>query len=202
MTYNKMSGKVMPHQPLWINKTMVRELTWIADRVEMSDGIHMMDSHAWGADDASMTIYTDACPSGLGFWCKEDTTGYLHIIRDTSPIHIFYLEALTVLSAIHHVASAYRPPPARLAIFTDNTNTIDIFNSLRATPEYNPLLLSAMTIALDFPLTFRVFHIPGDDNTVADALSRGNTALALALVPNLHLSTFQPPHVTLGAAKK
>jgi hypothetical protein len=49
----------------------------------------------------------------------------------------------------------------------------------------------------------QVLHIPGEDNVVADAISRREFYRAQQLVPGLHLETFQPPQLsTLGAAKK
>jgi hypothetical protein len=48
----------------------------------------------------------------------------------------------------------------------------------------------------------RVLHIPGDNNQVADALSRFNNALALRLVPGIQLGLFETPQMLLGALKK
>jgi hypothetical protein len=46
---------------------------------------------------------------------------------------------------------------------------------------------------IDYNTDARVLHIPGEDNIVADALSRFNNELALRLVPNLRIITFTPP---------
>ena len=55
---------------------------------------------------------------------------------------------------------------------------------------------------LDCDFDFRVLHIPGTQNDVADALSRNNIGLALELVPDLVVKQFQPPQDALGATKK
>jgi hypothetical protein len=114
---------------------------------------------------------------------------------------IFYFEALAVCSAIIG-ATTLSPIPKRLAVFTDNSNTVDIFNSLRATPSYNDILKTAISHLIDFHIDLRVAHIPGAENVVADALSRFENARALAACPGLSISPFQPPRVTLGRVKK
>ena len=44
MLYNKMSGKSHPHQLIWVSVSLCRELNWFANRLEGSDGVHMMTS--------------------------------------------------------------------------------------------------------------------------------------------------------------
>jgi hypothetical protein len=76
MLYHKMSGKSHPHQLVWVSVMLCRELTWFADRVEMSDGVHLLDSRAWGESDADLVLYCDACPGGLAFWCPAMNSGF------------------------------------------------------------------------------------------------------------------------------
>jgi hypothetical protein len=104
----------------------------------------------------------------------------------------------------------------RFVIYTDNLNTVDIFNTFRALPPYNHLLTAAVDILLHGEHELRVLHVPGVNNNVADALSRFNFTTALLLVPELKimpfqpwswsndphgLSTFQPPQLSLGVAR-
>lgn len=118
-----------------------------------------------------------------------------------SPLHspppIFFLEALAVLAAIQKAASILLHG-AHIAIFTDNSNTVGMFNTLAALPKLNWLLLSAVDVLLAHNLDFRVFHIPGHRNVVADHLSHGHFAEAVALVPGLHVHSFEPPCDMLG----
>lgn len=202
MVYFRMTGKTRSLAPIWINTTIVCELPWVADRIEQSSGVSILDSSAWSAAQANLTFYSDACPAGLGFWTGDLLIGCVHHITSDNPPFIFFLEALAVLSVLHYVADNVRPLPRRIAIFCDNTNTVDMFNSLCATPNYNPILLDAVNLSLDYDFMFRVFHVPGVENTVADALSRGNIDIALQHSPMLNITTFEPPRFTLGPSKK
>jgi len=113
---------------------------------------------------------------------------------------IFFWEALAVCSAIH--LSRLHGKPKRIVCHTDNSNTFDIFTSLRAKPSHNQILISSVDVVLADGADFRVTWVPGKDNTIADALSRFNNDLALLLSPGLKIMTFQPPQDALGAAKK
>jgi hypothetical protein len=199
--YSKMSGKVHPHQLIWVSVSLSRELSWFADRMEQSNGIHMMTSREWGKNDADISLFCDACPAGLGFWFPAGNVGFQHVIDSAAPSPgIFYYEALTVVSALHWaVFNTSLPPGSRVAIYTDNTNTVDMFNTLRAQPTYNCLVTTAVDLALDHHVIFRVFHIPGGDNIVSDALSRSQFNVLAVFVPLLRILQFQPPQLTLGA---
>ena len=88
--------------------------------------------------------------------------------------------------------------PHHLLIFSDNTNTVDIFHSLRSLPPYNELLKFVISLLVKHNISLRVSHIPGTENRIADALSRFENAKAITMCPDLTISPFQPPHVSLG----
>jgi hypothetical protein len=112
---------------------------------------------------------------------------------------IFFAEALAVCSAIHAIPEM-DPLPQRVVIYTDNSNTVNIFSSLRASAPYNRILMSAVDVLIAHGIDLRVYHVPGHENVVADALSRFNNELALQLVPGLLIDHFQPPQDAMGAA--
>jgi hypothetical protein len=86
-----------------------------------------------------------------------------------------------------------------IAIYTDNANTnIDMFNTLCAQPSYNPLLLTAVDLTLNYHVEFQVFHILGSDNIVADVLSCFHFDVVGSFAPFLHVLQFEPPQLTLG----
>lgn len=101
------------------------------------------------------------------------------------PDGIHLLVALTVVAALAWAAPCMHPGNC-LAIFTDNSNTVNMFYSLHALPLYNPLLIYAVDILLSAQIKLRVYHTPGIHNNIA----------------GLTISSFIPPHITLGARKK
>ena len=76
-----------------------------------------------------------------------------------------------------------------------------MFNSLRASDPYNRILILAMNVVLDHDIDFRVLHIRGVDNPVADAISRFKNDLAVSLCPGLVIQSFEPPRDVLGVVQ-
>jgi len=105
-------------------------------------------------------------------------------------------------------------PHQRLLIYTDNTNVVDIFSSLRCLPKFNVILKKAITLRVAANIDVRVLHVSGEQNNVADALSRARFDHAKSLSPLLTINTFTPPNTVtkqdpstpplsmLGAAQK
>ena len=83
-------------------------------------------------------------------------------------------------------------------VYTDSTNTVDMFNTLRALPTHNSLLISSINARSRSSLDVRVCHVPGEQNVIADAISRHNFQLATQLVPDLAIYPFTPPRDALG----
>ena len=200
LLYSKMARKVNAHQLIWVSKALCRELIWFTNHVEISDSIHIMTSVGWGKNDVDFSIFCDACPSGMGFWYPARCLGFVFPLDlTTSSPGIFYFEALTVVSAIYWAAhNLPLQPCSRLAIYTDNSNMVDMFNTLRTQPLYNPLLITVVEILLLSKTHLRVFHVPGDENIVADGLSCSCYDSVFRLVPTLQIYNFIPPRLTLG----
>ncbi|KAI0054895.1 hypothetical protein BV25DRAFT_1816386 [Artomyces pyxidatus] len=139
--------------------------------------------------------------SGFGYWIPSLSSGFLGPLPpDTSvPDTIFWYEALCVVTALEW-AAALPSPPNRLAIYTDNLNTVQMFASLKAQPGYNDLLLYASRILLRSHIDLRVFHIAGELNVIADALSRGLLDVLRQYAPNAKIFQITPPRVTLGSS--
>jgi hypothetical protein len=200
--YPKIAGKDAPNQTIWTNVPVRRDLEWAANHIRTSDGVHLLRSFDWGIDDADVVIFCDACLEGMDFWYPNLDSGfYAPVPVAASSEFISVYEALCVLSTLEH-ASSRLDAPSRIIIFTDNSNTVDMFASLRAPPQYNEILKASVDIRLATEHQLRVLHVPGKRNEVADAISRRLFAQALTLRPQLTFTLFEPPRVTLGAARK
>ena len=213
--YSKLKGKLNRNQTIWVNNAVREDLQWALDKIVTSDGLLHLRLTSWTDDPADYIIYCDACPTGMGFWYPASSEGFLCEILEPCKELIFFYEALCVLCTLHN---AYQRASSsnRILIYTDNLNTVDIFASLRALPAYNVILRTAVDLLYEGNHELRVLHVPGEANTVADALSRQNYACAWELQPDLTISEFEPyvrikdghrfilspPRPALGATKK
>lgn len=203
-SYTKTAGKSEPNGLIRVNNDMRQELIWFIDHVRNSDGVHFLKSAEWSPADSHLSAtvaYVDASGVGIGIWFPAEYIGYQCSLPLEAPKDmIFFFEALAVCSAIH--LSRNFTKTSRLIIYTDNSNTFDIFNSLRALPPYNCILISAMNILMDNDLDLQVVLISGKNNIIADPLSRFCNSLAVQLAPRLTIFDFIPPRDPLGESKK
>jgi hypothetical protein len=197
--YAKIGHKRNGDELIFTNNSIRTDLSWAADRIAASDGIHLVRSLSWAPATADVTIFTDACLSGMAFWYPElQSAFYAPTPSSGRPEQIFFYEALCVVSALQHAAKTCAAG-ARMVIYTDNANTVQMFSSLRALPHFNALLIFAVGIVLDLDLQLRVLHIPGSHNTIADLVSRERFFDARLVLPQLQISPFTPPPLRLGS---
>ncbi|TFY81466.1 hypothetical protein EWM64_g2543 [Hericium alpestre] len=201
--YDKIAGCSISRAPIYLNKTVTRDFLWFADAFQSFNGIHFITSHVWDSSQADLVIYCDASlTGGLAFWSPSHNRGFVSE-RPPSPSDadtIFWYEALTVVSALEWVCSLQHKPRC-LAIFSDSLNTIQMFNSLRARPSYNDLLLFTCHNLLLHQIDLHIFHIAGDLNIIANALSHNLFDVVSQYKPDLDVCLFTPPRVALGADK-
>jgi hypothetical protein len=216
--YDKLRSHTNQNGTIWINNAVREDLRWGLEKIKSSDGLLLLENVSWTASQATHIVYCDACPTGMGFWYPDLNVAFCaDTPMDDVTGLIFYFEALCVLGAIRD-ACLRAGCRGRVLIFTDNLNTVDIFSTFRAMPAYNILLREAVDLLDANAHDLRVLHVPGDDNQVADALSRGDCDRAVQLRPELEDNiwtftpyrrilkgstyTLQPPQDVQGAAEQ
>ena len=196
--YAKIGGKCQSHAKIFVSRAIVRDLCWFHSYVLRSDGIYLFEDVNWNNEQADLTVYSDACMSSLAFFIENFLAGYQCSVPLNPPKDsIFYFEALAVVCAVD-TATKLDTVPSRLLIFSDNTNTVDIFHSLSSLPAYNDLLKFTVSLLIKHNISLRVVHIPGVDNIIADSLSRFKNEIAISACPGITISTFEPPRITMG----
>ncbi|KAI0737011.1 hypothetical protein BC629DRAFT_1266660, partial [Irpex lacteus] len=132
----------------------------------------------------------------LGFWTPHPPGYAFAADRPHAPSavedNIFWYEALTVLGALQW-AVTLPTRFTRIAIFTDNLNTVQMFDTFRSREPYLDILLAACETLITYDVDLRVWHIPGEENVIADALSRRLFNVVAQYAPSLRITTFTPP---------
>ena len=169
--YCKIAGKTQPSLYVRINNDVRSDFLWALSMLNILPPVRLLHSLTWTESEADVTVFCDACPMGMGFWLPEIASGFYCATPTGTPPLIYYIEALCVLAALTHCSSSMSPTQ-KLLIYTDNTNVVNIFSSLRCSPEFNPLIKHAVYTRVHSQLDVRVLHIRGDMNGIADAISR------------------------------
>ena len=199
--YQKVAGKNIPNAAIFVNGEVKHDFSWFTDAFHSFSGVQILRSLTWRPGEADLQLYCDASLTGLSFWAPSSLHSFTHTLPPTSSgsidVTIFWFEALCVASAIEYTAFLH-PVPWCLAIYTDRLDTVQIFNSLKASGTYNPILLFSCGLLLQQDIDLHVFHIPGDLNVVTDALSCTLLHVAAQHAPCLQVFSFQPPSLSPG----
>jgi hypothetical protein len=202
--YEKVSGKSNMFAGVSMNKSIEFELTWLANHIEQLPGIRLLSACSWDlSEDNVFVAHVDAATStGLGIFFPHLDLAFQCPISELPPAsHINYLRLLAVASAVHAAAKTDHVP-SRLAVYSDSSFAVDVFNTLQATPPFNAIVLSTVDILIDHGIDLQVIHVAGSCNSVADVISRFNNDNARALAPNISILPFLPPRDALGVSKK
>lgn len=199
--YDKMKDKHFGSSGVFLNKSVVYNLTWLRDTIPQSIGIRFVGEGLWADSEADFVMWTDASSKfGMSYIYDDGSTSVAHAyaLRERQPtrkkVDIFFLELVAILSAIFHAATKFSRPPRRLLIYTDSLDAVAVFHSLRANEAlHNNPLLAIAGIILRTGIDLRVRHIEGKKNIRADLISRLLFDDFKAQFPDHSISWFTPP---------
>ena len=183
--YPKLKGCHDSTSLIWVNSSIREDFSWVVGVLNNYSGIRLLRSVYWDTSEATLTIFCDACPEGMGFWYLNlnvgfypPTPGYEH------PDLIFYFEALCVHSVLFDAhCRTTTVGGGHFIIYTDNSYTVNIFSYLRALPPYNHLLKTVINILNLRESNMHVLHVPGVDNAIRGVQTCPTRALTRASTP-------------------
>ena len=147
-----------------------KELKWWSMFMIKFNGVAFIPSPVWTEPD--VTIATDSCLEGCGGICDYQ---YFHsefptsILLQKLPIH--KLEFLAVLIGAR--IWGHKFGGMKIRIYCDNQSVVDVINSSRTKDAFMATCLRELWLVVSsFEFELRAVHLPGEENRVADWLSR------------------------------
>lgn len=181
------------HSPFTPSSALLADLRWWNQFLFVYNGVSLIRSSPW--IDSTTRFCTDACLSGIGgfFDGRFFHSSYPPFI-DAVSLSIASLEMLAVTVSLKLWSRELRGQ--RVLVRTDNQNTEVAINTGRSrVPFVQSCLRELWLYASLFDFELRALHIPGDQNTLADSLSRWDTNLdfqnAFYEAASLHYNTLR-----------
>ena len=147
-----------------------KELRWWSMFMSKFNDVAFIPSPVWSEPD--VTIATDSCPEGCGGICD---TQFFHtefpdsILHQKLPIH--KLEFLAVLVGAR--IWGHKFGGLKIRIYCDNKSVVDVINSSKTKDAFMATCLRELWLVVStYEFELRAVHIPGEENRVADWLSR------------------------------
>jgi hypothetical protein len=112
-SYSKIAGKSIAKATVHLNRAVISNLSWLTDTIiAVSNGLCLLNSVIWGVSNAYLVVFCNVSLEAMGFYVPELSLSFFAPIPlQTSPHHIFFYEALCLVSAV-----GLQPPPHRLLI--------------------------------------------------------------------------------------
>ena len=147
-----------------------KDLRWWSKFVDIFNGVSYIPPLVW--EEPDITFSTDSCLTGCGGICDRE---YFHasfpkFIQDQGlPIH--KLEMLAVLVGVRLWGKNCEGQKIR--IYCDNDAVVQVLNSSKTRDSFMATCLRELWFEVSkYRFQLRAIHLPGEDNRIADWLSR------------------------------
>ena len=155
---------------MWISDQARKDILWWNKFCETFNGVSALPGPTWSKPD--LVFSSDSCLTGCGAMSEKHYFHFelpQHIIDAGKYVNQF--ETYAVLIAIHTWKSQFTNK--NILIYCDNTSTVDILKSGRAScPFMQSCLREIRFHSTQFNFRVRAVHLRGVDNRLSDALSR------------------------------
>ena len=147
-----------------------KDLRWWSMFIEKFNGVSYIPPAIW--DEPDVAFSTDSCLHGCGGICGVE---YFHVVYPDAiknqRLAIHKLEMLAVLIAVRIWGEGFQG--MRLQIFCDNAAAVDVINSSKTRDPFLATCLRELWLEVSkHNFELRAVHLPGEENRVADWLSR------------------------------
>ena len=156
-----------------VTDDMRADLDWFLEFLGQWNGVSLVPS-----PDPHKTIYVDACLTGVG--ASDGKTAYAaRVAPDVDPVNnITEIEAANIVIALHTFVTD-GDAGGHILVYCDNLPSVQALTSGRA---QNPVLAECARaiwmLQAKYAIKVSYSHIAGQENQVADALSRAHTSPA------------------------
>ncbi len=172
------------------------DIAWWSKFASAWNGVSLLHDPFWSAPSARveqsrpvLDMFTDACKTGFGAvldthwmhgrWLPQQIAAATR----TADLSMPFLELLAIALAVHTWAPILRG--RRLIIHSDCEGAVTALSQTYCRDPYlMSLIRTILFTAAHHEFALKLVHIAGSDNTVADALSRGQISTFETLWPN------------------
>ena len=155
-----------------INHQFRADLAWFVQFCAEWNGVGIIPPRA-----PSRVLLVDACLTGIGGTDGRWAYGQQVAQLDDGAVNITELEAANVVVALHTFLTT-QDRGTHIRVRCDNMAAVSVFTTGRAVNEVlQDCARAAWMVQALLGVELSYDHIPGDDNVVADALSRAHTNL-------------------------
>ena len=189
--FELLAGTRLAHHHIRLSKAFRSDLQWWATFLEVWNGVTMMQRGSQCSGQASHHVWTDASGHfGCGAWWPA-TGSWLQLqwlqahtkeweaLREES---ILLKELLPVVLACSVWGPSWRG--SAVTFHCDNMGAVAVINSgYSRVPQIMHLLRCLFFVRAFFQVSVWAIHVPGQQNCMADAISRNNLVYLLSQVP-------------------